>query len=38
MSDGALVIGSEKVKEIWKKHFESMMNGSMRGRAKVTEI
>lgn len=29
---------NEEIKELWKRHFESMMNKSMGGRAEVTSM
>ncbi len=35
-SDGVIVRRSEEIREVWKSHFEKVMNDSMGGRAEVT--
>ncbi len=35
-SDGVTVRKNEEIKEVWKSHFEKVMNESMGGRAEVT--
>ncbi len=35
-SDGVIVRRNEEIREVWKSHFEMVMNESMGGRAEVT--
>ncbi len=36
--DGVIVRRNEEIREVWKIHFEEMMNESMGGRAEVTTM
>ncbi len=37
-SDGVIVRRNEEIREVWKSHFEKVMNKSMGGRAAVTTM
>ncbi len=37
-SDGVIVGKNEEIREVWKGHFEKVMNESMGGRAEVTTM
>ncbi len=37
-SDGIIVGKNEEIREVWKSHFEKVMNESMGGRAEVTAV
>ncbi len=37
-SDGVIVGKNEEIREVWKNHFEKVMNECMGGRAEVTAM
>ncbi len=37
-SDGVIVGKNEEMREVWKSHFEKVMNESLGGRAEVTAV
>ena len=36
--DGAILKIKDEVKDVWKQHFELLMNESIEGRAKITSM